>query len=261
MKAAIEAFEAVKALPVSAAIFDASGTIVAVNDTWKAFGRRNRLRIPNSGVSSNYLQFCGTGELHSSRFVRDLRELLAGRVDLLTFIYPCHSVSEQRWFCLIGLPLSLDKPAGVALLHVNLTDMLPVPIGPLPTLKTDRGGQTCRTTRFDTISGAIERSISKTLSSQLNAMLIGTGRSSVQEKKPAHREAEQILAHARLSKRQMQVLHLLGKGKTNQEIADLLFRSPNTIKLHVSVILQRLKLKSRTQAALLASRLNKRGVD
>jgi DNA-binding CsgD family transcriptional regulator len=258
VKAVIEAFEELKALPVSAAILDASGTIVAVNDAWKDFGRRNELRLPNSGIASNYLQYCGSGEPQSSRFVGDLKELLAGRLDLLTLIYPCHSPREKRWFCMIGLPLSLQKPAGVALLHVNLTDMLPFPIGARPMqLETDRREQIRTTARLDKISGAIERSVSETLSSQLNAMFTGTGRGSAQDKPSARREPEQILAHARLSKRQMQVLHLLGKGKTNKEIADLLFRSPNTIKLHVSAILQQLKVKSRTQAALLASRLNK----
>ena len=34
-----------------------------------------------------------------------------------------------------------------------------------------------------------------------------------------------------------------------------LFLSPNTIKLHVSAILEHLKLRSRTQAALLSSKL------
>jgi DNA-binding CsgD family transcriptional regulator len=60
-----------------------------------------------------------------------------------------------------------------------------------------------------------------------------------------------------LSKRHMEVLRLLGEGKTNKEIAKALSRSPNTIKLHVSAILRLLKLKSRTQAALFASRVYK----
>ena len=64
-------------------------------------------------------------------------------------------------------------------------------------------------------------------------------------------------ARTQLSKRQMEVLRLLGEGKTNKEIAKALFRSPHTIKLHVSAILQQLKLKSRTQAALLASKIYK----
>ena len=60
-----------------------------------------------------------------------------------------------------------------------------------------------------------------------------------------------------LSKRHMEVLRFLGEGKTNKEIAKLLCRSPNTIKLHVSAILRLLQLKSRTQAALFASRVYK----
>jgi DNA-binding CsgD family transcriptional regulator len=258
MKAVIEAFEELEALPVNVAILDASGTIVSVNDAWKDFGRRNGLCIPNSGVSSNYLQYCETGEPQSSWFIGDLRKLLAGRLELLTLVYPCHSASKKRWFCMIGLPLSLDEPAGVALLHVNLTDMLALPIAAraMP-LAANRRKQVHTTARLEKISGAVERSVSETLSSQLNAMLTGPARSSARHRISAHRESEQILANARLSKRQMQVLRLLGKGKTNKEIADALFRSPNTVKLHVSSILRRLKLKSRTQAALLASRLNK----
>ncbi len=58
-----------------------------------------------------------------------------------------------------------------------------------------------------------------------------------------------------LSKRQREVFRLLGEGKTNGEIARALFRSPNTIKLHVSAILKQLDMRNRTQAALLASRL------
>jgi DNA-binding CsgD family transcriptional regulator len=60
-----------------------------------------------------------------------------------------------------------------------------------------------------------------------------------------------------LSKRHMEVLRLLGEGKTNKDIAKALCRSPNTIKLHVSAILRLLKLKSRTQAALFASSVYK----
>lgn len=62
---------------------------------------------------------------------------------------------------------------------------------------------------------------------------------------------------SKLSKKQLEVLKLLGDGKSNAEIAKALFRSPHTIKLHVSAILRQLNLKSRTQAALIASKLPK----
>jgi DNA-binding NarL/FixJ family response regulator len=99
------------------------------------------------------------------------------------------------------------------------------------------------------ISDAIEHSVSETLSSQLNKMFAEASDTVGAD------EADQL--PIRLSERQMQVLRLLGQGKTNNEIAQALFRSPNTIKLHVSAILKQLRLKSRTQAALLAAQLDR----
>ncbi len=253
MKHKVATFEGLKSLPASVAILGASGTIEAVNDVWKQFGRRNGLRIPDSAIGSNYLQYCRSGEPSSRRFESELRALLAGKLDLLTFIYPCHSRTQARWFCLIGLPLSLNKSAGVALLHVDLTTMLPLPIGARRARAREEKRQMRPAANLAAIGGALERSVLETLSSQLNTMFAGPA---TREKEAAQGKADQTTAVlAPLSKRQIQVLRLLGEGKTNKEIAMALFLSPNTIKLHVSAILERLKLRSRTQAAVVSSML------
>lgn len=252
MKGAIETLKELKALPVNAVILDASGTIVAVNDAWKDFARQNGLQIPNFGIGSNYLQFCGSDGPYPSLFATDLTELLARRRKLLTLIYPCHSPTEKRWFSLIGLPLSPDKQAGVALLHINLTDTLPLPI---EAHRMKMG----TTANLDAISTTIESTVLETLSSQLDAMLSDTDQISARAGTSAPLDTEEVLSGTQLSKRQIEVLRLLGEGKSNKEIAKELFRSPHTIKLHVSAILQQLKLKSRTQAALLASKIYKKG--
>ena len=256
MKRGAVTFEKFKTLPTSAVILDTSGRIVAVNDTWKDFGRRNGLRVAHSAVGSNYLQYCRSNDPASRRFVRELKSLLAGRLDLLTFIYPCHSPTEERWFSLIGLPLSLDKPAGVALLHVNLTDMLPLPTSTHSARGKGRQRPQVRLgTDLGAISGSVEHSVSETLSSQLNAMFVGRTGSIARDAKRQGEPDRVILIRDRLTRRQQEVLRLLGEGKTNKEMAKTLFVSPNTIKLHVSAILKRLKLRSRTQAALLSSDL------
>lgn len=85
--------------------------------------------------------------------------------------------------------------------------------------------------------------------------LVASTKVLAQQDIPKDAKLNDIIARAGLSKRQVDVLRLLGKGMTNREIAEALFRSPHTIKLHVSAILERLHLKSRTQAALLASKL------
>lgn len=51
-----------------------------------------------------------------------------------------------------------------------------------------------------------------------------------------------------ISKRELEVLQLMAKGFSNQEIAEQLFVSLNTIKTHVSKLLEKLDVKRRTQA-------------
>lgn len=58
-----------------------------------------------------------------------------------------------------------------------------------------------------------------------------------------------------LSERELDVLHLLAEGLSNQEIADRLFVSLNTTKTHLSNIYSKLNVKSRTQAIRRAKEL------
>ena len=55
-----------------------------------------------------------------------------------------------------------------------------------------------------------------------------------------------------LSQRELEVLQLLAGGASNQEIATALVVAPGTVKLHVSHILSKLGVNSRTRAILRA---------
>jgi NarL family two-component system response regulator LiaR len=57
-----------------------------------------------------------------------------------------------------------------------------------------------------------------------------------------------------LTEREVEVLRLVARGQSNQEIADQLVISEATVRTHVSNILSKLHLASRTQAALYALR-------
>ncbi len=57
-----------------------------------------------------------------------------------------------------------------------------------------------------------------------------------------------------LTEREIQVLQLVAQGQSNREISDLLTISEATVRTHVSNILSKLNLCSRTQAALYALR-------
>jgi DNA-binding NarL/FixJ family response regulator len=55
-----------------------------------------------------------------------------------------------------------------------------------------------------------------------------------------------------LTKRELEVLREIARGKSNKEIASALFITEKTVKTHVSNLLAKLELADRTQAALYA---------
>ncbi len=61
-------------------------------------------------------------------------------------------------------------------------------------------------------------------------------------------------AEAQLTEREVQVLALVARGLSNQEIADQLVIGERTVRTHVSSILNKLHFANRTQAALYAQR-------
>ncbi|MEO3823375.1 response regulator transcription factor [Actinomadura sp. B10D3] len=58
--------------------------------------------------------------------------------------------------------------------------------------------------------------------------------------------------HDRLTEREGDVLRLMAKGRSNAEIAQELFVSPQTVKTHVGNILAKLQARDRTQAVIFA---------
>ncbi|MGX7199946.1 response regulator [Enterococcus nangangensis] len=58
--------------------------------------------------------------------------------------------------------------------------------------------------------------------------------------------------HEDLTNREREILLLIAKGRSNQEIADELFITLKTVKTHVSNILAKLEVEDRTQAAIYA---------
>ncbi len=55
-----------------------------------------------------------------------------------------------------------------------------------------------------------------------------------------------------LTDRQLQIFQLLGQGKSNKEIAARMYISINTVKIHVSAILNSLQLENRAQAGIIS---------
>lgn len=71
--------------------------------------------------------------------------------------------------------------------------------------------------------------------------------------------AELAQRFGRLTPQQMRVLMMLSEGRLNKQIAYSLTVSEATVKAHVSAILQKLGVDSRTQAVIAASRIGASG--
>ena len=234
-------------LPVNIAVLDGLGTIVEVNEGWREFGRKNGLKDPSSCVGANYLDVCRAASAPPG-LIDDLTGLLQGRRTAIARWYPCHAPNRRRWFVLFGLHDERAGPGTSTLFHVEVTAL--VGARTVERLEAERPD-------FSAPEHAVGRSLEAALSRVLPGLLTGMQAGASREQDdatPAAREEVRAVTKA-LTKRQFEVLLLVGAGKSNAEIGETLSASPNTIKLHVSAILKRLSLKTRARAVALGARL------
>jgi NarL family two-component system response regulator LiaR len=66
---------------------------------------------------------------------------------------------------------------------------------------------------------------------------------------------EDALTRLNISRRELEVLQLMAGGMSNQEIAESLFVSLNTIKTHSARIFEKMDVKRRTQAVQMGKQL------
>jgi two-component system, NarL family, response regulator LiaR len=92
------------------------------------------------------------------------------------------------------------------------------------------------------------------------ALKLTTPKTVIVEKPVFVEEAEfsvnqKALAELGISQRELEVLQLLAAGKSNQEMAEQLFVSQNTIKTHLKNLFEKLEASRRTQAVDKARKL------
>lgn len=65
-----------------------------------------------------------------------------------------------------------------------------------------------------------------------------------------------LISQLELNRRELEVLNLMARGHSNQEIAENLFISVSTVKTHIQNLFEKLDVKRRMQAVEKAKRLN-----
>ncbi len=120
--------QALDAVPDNAAVLDASGTIVMTNTAWRqyamAYSPQPGQITPFSDVGVNYLQVAGSSndpQDNSAQAVQGIRDVLSGKMEGFSLVYPCHTPAEQFWFTMTVTPLEWQGKRGALVMHTDTT--------------------------------------------------------------------------------------------------------------------------------------------
>ena len=116
-----------------------------------------------------------------------------------------------------------------------------------PAMEAGASGYLLKTSSASDIAKAIRRTYS-------GEAIIEEAVSEKLEEKEKNGDTRRL--HEDLTSRELEVLHLIADGLSNQEIADQLFITLKTVKTHVSNILSKLEVSDRTQATIYAFKQN-----
>ncbi len=207
-------------LPTYAVLVSSSGQILDV----KAH-HLPEASVPSELKGRKYADQCSP-PYHSA-----IRGLLARQRSLLSAVMSPPTLGLDAWFAVVGVPLGASKEGGALFVHMDIS----------PWVTNDAKTEVPKEISMDLLHKAMATTF--------------MGEAPVASKGKKAREYYDGVDS--LSKRQLEVLNLIGTGKSNSEIAEELSCSLNTVKRHVTAVLQKLKLPNRTKAAMLINQFHR----
>lgn len=218
--------------PVHVVLLDSRGTVLDVSTKVGAAEGNSKAALTLYPVGESYFEHC-----NDDGHIADVQMLLKRKRSLISFVLPARPPKQKQWFVVIGVPVSAEIGSGAVLMHVDIAAWIPDAKGAGDVPKSAKAPVTLN-------PNLIQDTIAKALFQQF-----GPGFGEAPAQPALHPDVDT------LSPRQREVLMLLGAGKSNAEIADELSCSLNTVKRHVTAVLQKLRLPNRTRAAMIANRL------
>ncbi|MBS0250685.1 MAG: helix-turn-helix transcriptional regulator [Proteobacteria bacterium] len=207
-------------LPTYAVLVSAAGEIIDV----RAHHRGVKPLDP-SLTGRAYAQEC------ASCYRPAIRELLNRERQLLSAVMPPPTLGIQAWFAVVGVPLSASKQSGALFVHTDISAWV-------------------------ANAGVPKAQPAKLSMDLLQKAMATTFVGLDSEESKSRRSKVHYDGIESLTARQREVLKLIGLGKSNVEIAQDLSCSLNTVKRHVTAVLQKLKLPNRTRAAMLVNEMD-----
>ncbi|MBC7737136.1 MAG: response regulator, partial [Candidatus Saccharibacteria bacterium] len=114
------------AMPAQVAILDETGQIVAVNESWRNFGRSNDGPAIDSSVGMNYFDQCRATDdparADGLQASKGLEQILSGQSDLFVLQYRCDAPRAPAWYQMTITPLGSGVRRGAVVMHVDVTE-------------------------------------------------------------------------------------------------------------------------------------------
>jgi DNA-binding CsgD family transcriptional regulator len=217
--------------PVYVVLIDGQGIITGMQTHGRPSNRGSNPAMSRFVVGESYLDQC---EDEANR--ADVLALLKRKRTLTSFVVSTRTPKATQWFVMLGVPVSVDAGSGAVLMHVDITPWVP----------DDEDTPYDRQAPLTLNPAMLQDTISKALAPQF-------GHAFAEEQQRTYQSHPDVDS---LSPRQREVLMLVGAGKSNLEISEELSCSLNTVKRHVTAVLQKLHLPNRTRAAMLVNQLN-----
>jgi signal transduction histidine kinase len=115
----------IEGLSATAAVLGASGSIIAVNDSWRRFGAENGLRAGSAEVGSSYLRACdapGAGSTEGPTVATAIHRILNGSEEPFRKIYSCHAPHRASWYRVEVASLRYRSNPSVLVTHVPVDE-------------------------------------------------------------------------------------------------------------------------------------------
>lgn len=211
--------------PVHVVLIDSRGTITGIQNHAGSQARDSNPLIKRYTVGASYFDYCSDDASRA-----DVQSLLKRKRTITSFVTSSSEPEAKHVIVVLGVPVSPDVGTGAVLMHVDISAW------------AHQESQNDPWLNPVTLNPAlVQDTFSKAFATQLAEQ---------QHTYRAHPDIES------LSPRQREVLLLVAAGKTNLEISEELSCSLNTVKRHVTAVLQKLHLPNRTRAANLANQMN-----
>ena len=117
----------IDSLPSNIAVLNREGTVVDVNEQWRAFGAANGNPDPDYGVGSNYLAVCERAADHEPDAMtvkNGILSVLNDSADSFSHEYPCPGPGGTRWYRLQTKTTGLQSNGDVraVVMHIDITE-------------------------------------------------------------------------------------------------------------------------------------------